>query len=38
MISLRDVTVRYGDTVAVDAISLDLGPSGRRGNYRFVVR
>jgi ABC-2 type transport system ATP-binding protein len=38
MISLRDLTVRYGDTVAVDGISLDLEPGkiygllGRNGS------
>jgi ABC-2 type transport system ATP-binding protein len=38
MISLRDVSVRYGDTVAVDGISLDLEPGkiygvlGRNGS------
>ncbi len=38
MISLRDVTVRYGDTVAVDGITLDLEPGkiygllGRNGS------
>jgi ABC-2 type transport system ATP-binding protein len=38
MISLRDLTVRYGDTVAVDGLSLDLEPGkiygllGRNGS------
>ncbi|GAA3338001.1 ABC transporter ATP-binding protein [Amorphoplanes nipponensis] len=38
MISLRDLTVRYGDTVAVDGITLDLEPNkiygllGRNGS------
>jgi ABC-2 type transport system ATP-binding protein len=38
MISLRDLTVRYGNTVAVDAITLDLAPGkiygllGRNGS------
>ncbi|MFI5931354.1 ATP-binding cassette domain-containing protein [Actinoplanes sp. NPDC051494] len=38
MISIRDLTVRYGDTVAVDAVTMDLAPGkiygllGRNGS------
>ena len=33
VVSIKDVTHRYGDTVALDGISLDI-PSGRHGRHR----